>query len=145
MRLPAWGMTSGISARAWRSGRTGQRGGAVAEFVLVMPLLMLLIFGMFVVGTAVTAKGIVQGAARDAAHEFAVTGSYASAANTARDVLRLGGLDGIVATVSIQENVPASGLVTVTVQHPYRTLLGGTGVLERTLPLTGRAVFRMRG
>ena len=53
------------------------RGAAAVEFALVMPILIMLLFGIIEFGRAYNAKLTLANAAREAAREFVITGDDA--------------------------------------------------------------------
>lgn len=56
-----------------RSERQGERGQSFAEFAIVLPLLLMLVFGVFDLGRGMSANVTVTNAAREAARTIAVT------------------------------------------------------------------------
>lgn len=127
------------------------RGAALAEAVVALPVIIALIFAAFAMAWGLTAKAVVQGAARDAAREYAVTGSAAQATTLAREVVQLGGFraTGGNPAVTITPRSPARGYVTAEVRYNLDLPFGGgSGVLQgapRTLAISGTAVFRCSG
>lgn len=125
-----------------------ERGAALAEAVVVLPIIIALIFAAFALAWGLTAKSVVQGAARDAAREYAITGSAAQATSMALDTVRLGGFraSGGNPNVSLQPRTPARGYVTADVLYKLDLPFGGgSGVLQgapRMLNIAGSAVFR---
>ena len=57
--------------------RPASRGAAAVEFALVMPILIMLLFGIIEFGRAYNAKLTLANAAREAAREFVITGDEA--------------------------------------------------------------------
>ena len=72
----------------WRWRRRRTPGQALIEFLLVIPILLLLLFGLIDVGQALLANYTVNQAARSAAHVAAIGGGdEAAATQTVRDVI----------------------------------------------------------
>jgi Flp pilus assembly protein TadG len=78
--------------------RTDQRGAAAVEFALVVPLLLMLVFGIVDFGYMVNRVSLVNNAARDAAREGSLAGTQASITATA--TAALDGVPGTTVTVS---------------------------------------------
>lgn len=58
------------------------RGAAVVEFALIMPILILLVFGIFEFGRAYNAKVTLTHAAREAVRDYTINGDEADAIAT---------------------------------------------------------------
>lgn len=72
----------------WRWRRRRTPGQALIEFLLVIPILLLLLFGLIDVGQTLLANYTVNQAARSAAHVAAIGGGdEAAATQTVRDVI----------------------------------------------------------
>ncbi len=122
---------------------TADQGNAIAEFALVLPLLMMLVFGMVELGFALSASQAVESAAREG-------GRLASLSSTSRsDVISR--VDASLAdaplesgpVVSVSPSVCAGRegeSVSVTVRGTRRIDI--PFVLTHDLTLTGKAVFR---
>ena len=67
--------------------RTDERGAAAVEFALVVPLLLMLVFGIVDFGYMVNRVSMVNNAARDAAREGSLAGTQASITATATAAL----------------------------------------------------------
>ncbi|NNE97248.1 MAG: pilus assembly protein [Acidimicrobiales bacterium] len=66
-----------------RKGRSRQRGAAMVELALLLPVLTLILFGIVEFGRAFNAKLTISHAAREGARELALTGDPGLAASTA--------------------------------------------------------------
>jgi Flp pilus assembly protein TadG len=64
---------------------TGERGAAIVEFAIVLPLLLLLVFGIIEFGRGYNVKVQLTGAVREGAREVALGGSRAEARQAVRD------------------------------------------------------------
>jgi len=75
-----------------RNTRKNENGQSLVEFALVLPVLLLLVVGIFEFGRAWMTKNIVTGAAREAVRVLAVEmgGGPAAAASRADNVLKSG-------------------------------------------------------
>jgi Flp pilus assembly protein TadG len=109
-----------VSARA-----AGRRGQALVEFVLVLPILLLLIFGLIDFARAWSAHHTIADAAREGTRMLVVSDSDAGVPEAEAfigDRLRAARLDPTMATVTI---VPEGGEVdrgdplTVTINYAY--------------------------
>ena len=116
------------------------RGQAMVEFTLILPLLMLLIFGIYQFGQTYADYIQVTNAARDGGRKALVSRSDASGVADVTTAAKNATwwLDKSQITVAVSPNQPwAQGqTVTVTVSYPYSiNLLGlvvGSGTLKST-------------
>ncbi len=136
--------------RRQRSTETGarfrgamDRGAGLAEFAVVLPLLLMILFGIVELGLAFSRSQTVEAAAREGGR-LASLSSSSAADVTDRVDLTLGSttFDG-----PRQVSISPSGCagregqaVTVTVSAPYRITI--PFVYDDEVTLTGRAVFR---
>lgn len=125
--------------RSDRSG--GERGSAVVEFALVLPLLLLLVVAIVQVGVLVRARLILEQSARAGAREAAVEsdeGSVRSAAEAAAP-----GLSAEDITVAVQRSGGRGDPVTVSVDYDVRVadLLAGW-LLPDSVHLGAEATMR---
>jgi Flp pilus assembly protein TadG len=123
--------------RTLRARRSDDHGAALVEMALVLPLLVLMLFGIFEFGRAYNAKITLTHATREAVRVFSVTGDVAAA----EDALLLASdpLDGAllsVAATACEEGEPTS--VTATYPFSYNIPLFGSA----TITLTSTAVMR---
>jgi Flp pilus assembly protein TadG len=123
--------------RTLRARRSYDHGAALVEMALVLPLLVLMLFGIFEFGRAYNAKITLTHATREAVRVFSVTGDVAAA----EDALLLASdpLDGAllsVAATACEEGEPTS--VTATYPFSYNIPLFGSA----TITLTSTAVMR---
>jgi Flp pilus assembly protein TadG len=131
-----------------RHGRrfTGDRGAAAVEFALVVPVLLLLVFGVAEFGRAYNIQTTLSGAAREGARTMALQND-AGAANAAT-VAAARALELSSGQISVSPGAcPLSDItsadtvrVTVTYQMPFVTSLFGSG-----LRLTGNGVMQCNG
>jgi Flp pilus assembly protein TadG len=107
---------------------SSERGVAAIEFALVLPLLILLIFGMIEFGRAYNAKITVTHAAREGVRELAITDNVGAATSKAATAA------GSLAVTATAGGSPCSpgGTVTMTVAHSfsYNIPFFGTGSIN---------------
>jgi Flp pilus assembly protein TadG len=105
----------------------GNRGQGLVEFALILPIFLLLLFGMVEFGRAYMTKNILTGAAREAVRLAAVQVDFPSADNAAQvraqEVLTSAGIYGAVVTVT--DNNVGDPSVVVTVTYNFPVLVGG--------------------
>lgn len=100
--------------------RTGEQGQAIVEMALTLPLLLLIVFGMFDFGLLFQKFEVVTNAAREGARLAVLTSEYTTtdAQSRALDYLASGGISG-----SCSAGTAGSVCVTVT---PGTTTISGT-------------------
>jgi Flp pilus assembly protein TadG len=142
-----------MKARAMQSHGSDERGAVLVEFALSLPLLVLLIVGIFDFGFLFQEYQVVTNAAREGARMAVLTGySEADVQNRVAQYLDAGGVTGSPTTTVADDVItPASGtpfttkVVTVTLPHtftylgPIATLFGAT---FGTVTLNARAEMR---
>ena len=115
-----------------------QKGTAVVEFALVLPLLLLAVFAAVEVAVVARTQLEVVNAAREGAREAATSPDPARAVKAVRTALGPRGGD---ARISVQrpDVVGALAVVVVRLPHPMATAVFGGYVVE----LSGRATMRV--
>jgi Flp pilus assembly protein TadG len=112
-----------MSSGTGRKCRKSARGQALAEFALVLPVLMLLIAGIVEFGRAWNIKQAVTDAAREGVR-YAVVADPTVTEDTVRsrvkERLALASIDTAAATVDISGAFHAAGEMTVSVSTQYR-------------------------
>lgn len=108
--------------------QANRRGQGLVEFALILPLFLLLLFGMVEFGRALMTKNILTGAAREAVRKAAVQPDSATAISVAQtraqEVLNSAGIYG--ATVSVSDNnVGTEPTVEVSVSYQFPIIVGG--------------------
>lgn len=121
-----------------------ERGAGLAEFALVMPVLLMILFGIIEFGFAFRRSQSLEAAAREGGRLASLSStSPAEVADRVDDVLGTTSFDG-PPVVSVEPSggcVGREGLtVTVTVTAPHRLTI--PFAIDRDLNLTGRSVFR---
>lgn len=115
-----------------------ERGSAVVEFALVVPLVLLLVLGVVEVAVVARTQLEVVNAAREGAREAAATPDPARAVKAARASL---GAAGASARVSVRRPHVVGQLAEVRVSVLHRVGAGFLGGLS--LDITGRASMRV--
>ena len=125
----------------WRRRWGSERGAAAVEFALVLPILVLILFGVIEFGGVYNAQLMVTGAAREAARSMALDGDVADAQAVAVDAAV--GIDPADLDVDVSPaNCSAGTDVTVTVRYDRPFL---TGLFGASVELTGLATRRCQG
>jgi len=101
----------------------GQRGAALIEFALVLPMLIVLTFLVVDFGRAFMVKNMLTQAAREGARQMAVLDSPDQARTTTKTVAKAAGLDSSRVTVTVTQ--PATDQVQVSVSAPFQWLYPG--------------------
>ena len=105
--------------------RKSEKGQALVEFVLVLPILLLLVLGMLEYGWMLNAKISVTAAAREGARASSVLGAenssqaYTVASTAANKYMGIGTLDANDVTVTV-----TSESVTVNISYEKEPLIG---------------------
>ena len=126
--------------------KTGAKGQALVEFAVVVPLLMLLVLGIFEFGRIYNAKLVVTQAAREGARRAVITGTTdAQAMAAAQSFAQSLG----TVTVDPPSRVVVSGdtkkAVSVSVHHNVQLVIPSIGVFfggVSSVPVTGTAQMR---
>lgn len=151
-------MSRQSSITAGPAGRARRRDGgqSLVEFVLVLPILLVLIFGIIEFANAWRTSQIITNTAREAARIIILPDSGSSAGQTAaKQRLNASGLDATKATINIYDCTGAScagKLDSVTIQYPYSfqffgpvmNLMCGSGCSSQygTIQLSSTTVMR---
>lgn len=119
----------------------GERGAAAIEFALVLPILLLLILGIFEFGRVFSIQVSLSNAAREGARVMAIQDDQAAARSAA--IAAAPGVSPAIGAGQIAIS-PAScagvenGTVQVTISYPVALMTGWFGA---SLPLEGRGVM----
>ncbi|WP_338145193.1 TadE family protein [Cryobacterium mannosilyticum] len=126
-----------------RRSTAGERGAAAIEFALILPILVILVFGVIEFGLVFNAQISITNAAREGARYMAIHNNAANAKVAAQHaapslspLLALAGVD-----VSPGTCVGGSS-VTVTTHY---TVAFVTGFFGASIPLTGKGVMQCGG
>ena len=119
------------------------RGQSVIEFALILPFLLLIVFGITEFGRALMTANILTQAAREGARVAAVGADSTDAVDRVTDVLTAANVS--VGTIDVA-GPDANRVIEVTVTSPFNVIPTGTFFpMSGTITLTGRAVMRFEG
>lgn len=124
--------------------RKNERGAAAVEFALVLPLLVVLVFGVAEFGRAYYVQATLSGAAREGARVMALKNDAGAARSAAANASApLGVTTGQVGVTPSSCPDPANDTVaSVTISYPMESL---TGFFGASFTLTGQGVMRCGG
>lgn len=122
-----------------------EKGQNLVEFALVVPMLLLLVFGIAEFGRAWMTRNILTGAAREAVRILAVpapAGGVSAASTRANEILTSAGIT--TATLSVVDAPAPFGAVTVTVNYNFPVVVVGfiPGLNSSTFPLSSTTTMR---
>jgi Flp pilus assembly protein TadG len=122
----------------------GNRGQSVVEFALVLPLLLLILFGITEFGRCWMAQNILTSAAREGARLAIVTGPDVGAVQTrVTEVCAAAGITPTAITVTGPDPADPDRRVTVVVRTDFQVLAGNIlGTFNGTVPLRATSVMR---
>jgi len=131
------------TSKSCRSIFRSQKGQNLIEFALVLPILLLVVFGIAEFGRAWMTRNIMTGAAREAARIAAVPppgGSVAAAEARGNSILSTAG---IATTVTVTDLGVSFGTVTATVNYAFPVAIAGFfGSGVATFPLSSSTSMR---
>ena len=128
--------------------RVGKRGSVLVEAVLVMPLFLLLLFGIFEFGRILMIKQVITNAAREAARAAAINLDDAQALASARtvsdDYLTRSGVDLHQVTVAPSfSEVNGTDAIQVIIHYNYSSsLYHWVPGIPQTIGLSSQVVMR---
>jgi len=127
--------------------RFDERGAAAVEFALLLPLLMLILFGVVEFGMIMYSREVITNASREGARTGIVQVTPKPTAGQIRAVVTnyLTGTGINPATVAIAvagAGLTAPNTLTVTVTYPYNFFAPGILGLGTSITLTGKTVMR---
>lgn len=109
-----------------RFNRSRRRGGAAIEFVLLLPVLLPLLAGIFEYSLVFAEQSNVVAASREGVRIGVIDGQSSLAVQRVRDVLDNYGMDGSAATVEpLESGTAPARVLTLTVTVPYSARVGG--------------------
>jgi Flp pilus assembly protein TadG len=122
----------------------GNRGQSVVEFALVLPLLLLILFGITEFGRAWMTVNILTSSAREGARLAVVTAPDVPAVVAkVNEVCAAAGVTPTSITVTGPDPADPDRRITVTVQTDFQVLAGNIlGPFNGTIPLRGTSVMR---
>jgi Flp pilus assembly protein TadG len=119
-------------------------GQSIIEFALVLPILLMVLFGITEFGRAIMVTNVLNTASREGARLGAVAGDTTSVVGRVNAVLSAANLKG--ATVDPPVYDPTQKTVTVTVRYNFKVLSGGIlNPFMGIIPLKGTTVMRYEG
>ena len=134
-----------MRAKRIRKTLGNEKGQNLVEFALVVPLLLILVFGIAEFGRAWMTQNILTGAAREAVRLLAVpiSGGGGPYAANARAVAVLASA-GITADNVVVTDASAYGVVSVRVDYNFPVVVVGfiPGLNSATIPLTSTTTMR---
>jgi Flp pilus assembly protein TadG len=119
-----------------------EKGQNLVEFALVVPMLLLLVFGIAEFGRAWMTQNILTGAAREAVRILAVPPGPITPRARADNVLNTAGITGAI--VDVVDPGVAFGPVSVTIDYDFPVVVVGfiPGLDNTTLPLSSKTTMR---
>jgi Flp pilus assembly protein TadG len=119
-----------------------EKGQNLVEFALVVPMLLLLVFGIAEFGRAWMTQNILTGAAREAVRILAVPPGIITPQDRADNVLNSAGITGAI--VDVDDPGVAFGPVSVTIDYDFPVVVVGfiPGLDNTKLPLSSRTTMR---
>ncbi len=132
----------GIYKAMWRRSRRIDGGQAVIEFAFILPLLLILVFGITELGRMIMRTNILTQAAREGARAAAVGADSTSAAQRVADVLS----GANITPASIDVTGPdGNNMMLVVVTSNFTVIPGTLLPFSGTLVLRGQAAMRFEG
>jgi Flp pilus assembly protein TadG len=141
-------LSSRSATASWRD----ERGAAAVEFALILPVIILLLFGIIEFGRAWNVKQVLTDAAREGARVAAVNNSILPAGDidalvrtTVADAAQRAGLDTDPAVLEITLSGIGGGPTApaiVDLQYNYEPLFGTWVLKSGTVPLGSRFAMR---
>ncbi len=127
--------------RVGRGSRARDRGTSTVEFAIVVPLLLMLVFGIIDFGRMASAHVRLSAAARAAAQVYALGGSGSQATQAANDVFHSGTVTvQLVAACGITPPIGAMARVTVRYRFRFVTPVTALAGLHNTTMIASGAV-----
>lgn len=126
-----------------RHRQTNDRGAAAVEFALVLPILLLLVFGIVEFGRIYSIQTSITAAARQGARVMALqndSGAATTAAETSAQPYAVS--SGQIAVGTCPDPNTTNAIVKVTVTYPVTLLTGWFG---SSITLTGTGAMRCNG
>ncbi len=123
----------------------GQSGNAVIEFALVLPMLLLVVFGITEFGRAIMTVNVLTAAAREGARVASVAGADSAAVTTrVMEVLDAARITPAAGGITIT-GPDANKAITVTVETDFEILSAKVLPAQGIIRLRGSAVMRFEG
>ena len=127
--------------------RFDERGAAAVEFALLLPVLMLILFGIIEFGMIMYSREVITNASREGARTGIVQATVKPTTGEIQTVvtnyLTGTGVDPNAVTIAIAgAGLTAPNTLNVTVTYPYNFFAPGVLGLGNTINLTGQTVMR---
>ena len=124
--------------------KIGQRGAAAVEFAIILPLLVILVFGIIDVGLMLYNKQVITNASREGARA-GIARSTTPVENVVENYCRHRLFpDGTLPTVAVSgRNGVFQNDLTVTVTYEHNLMFAGIIGLSPTISMTGQTVMKM--
>jgi Flp pilus assembly protein TadG len=127
--------------------RFDERGAAAVEFGIILPLLMLILFGIIEFGMIMYSREVITNASREGARTGIVQATVKPTTGEIQTVvtnyLTGTGVDPNAVTITIAgAGLTAPNTLNVTVTYPYNFFAPGVLGLGNTINLTGQTVMR---
>jgi Flp pilus assembly protein TadG len=136
------------------SGRRSQRGAAIVEFAIVLPIMLMLVFGIIDFGVSLHYRGLVGNAARDGARVGAVNPSTTAITTAARNAANITPASAVLVTPECTKpggttcnfsNIVAGDTVVVKVEYTYTLITPVATLFSTTLKVQSTARMRFEG
>lgn len=135
-----------MNAPQGKCSKRNQRGNAVIEFALVLPLLLLVLFGITELGRMIMTTNMLNTASREGARLAAVGAVTDTLAVQARVTAVLASARITPTNIQITFNAAAHSVtVAVTANFAILSRSALPPALRGSIPLTGQTVFRYEG
>lgn len=127
--------------------RLDERGAAAVEFGIILPVLMLILFGIIEFGMIMYSREVITNASREGARTGIVQATVKPTTGEIQTVvtnyLTGTGVDPNAVTITIAgAGLTAPNTLNVTVTYPYNFFAPGVLGLGNTINLTGQTVMR---
>lgn len=127
-----------------RTGRSAESGNALIEFAFVLPMLLLVVFGITEFGRALMTVNVLAAAAREGARVAAVGGDSTAVVTRVMDVLDAANITPAPGGITIT-GPDANKAITVRVESNFDVLSAKILPMQGTILLSGTTVMRFEG
>ncbi len=117
--------------------RRDQRGVVAVEFALVMPILLLLVFGIIEFGYMLNRDTIVNNSSRDGAREASVAGSWTSICNMVKTEMSAQGIPVPVSCITATAAATYPTAIRISCKKPDDTACNATSANWSTVAVSG--------
>jgi Flp pilus assembly protein TadG len=142
------------------SGRRGQRGAAIVEFAVVLPIMLMLVFGIIDFGVVLHNRGLVGNGAREGARVGAVNPSVAAITTAARNASNISPATDVTVTATCAkpgggactfnntngtDEIDAGDTVVVNVRYTYNFITPIATMFRPSMVVESTARMRFEG